>query len=102
MTAAELYGDLAAMKFADPLWFFLLLALPLLFFFKKKGYLGFSDHRLLSAGPIWLRVVAKFPMGCLVGSMIMLTLALASPQIPGPPIHKTIPGRDVELVVDIS
>jgi Ca-activated chloride channel family protein len=42
------------------------------------------------------------PMVFLVATLILVTLAMARPQIPGPPINKTIPGRDIELVVDIS
>ena len=90
------------MTFAQPLWFGALLLLPLLFLMKKKGYLGFSDNRLLGGHSPFLRFLSKLPLFLAGLSMALLIVALAKPQVPGPPVHKTIPGRDIVFTVDIS
>src|SRR5262249_25284642 len=90
------------MTFAQPIWFAALLALPLLFILKKKGYLGFSDNRLLTGSPKTLRLMSKLPLAFASLALILITVALAQPQIPGPPVNRTIPGRDIVLAVDIS
>ena len=76
--------------------------LPLLFLMKKKGYLGFSDNRLLGGHSPFLRFLSKLPLFLAGLSMALLIVALAKPQVPGPPVHKTIPGRDIVFTVDIS
>jgi len=91
------------MTFAQPLWFAALLLLPLLFVMKKKGFLGYSDHRLLTAtSSRFLRILARVPIACAAIALALLVVALAKPQIPGDPVHKRIPGRDIILAVDIS
>ncbi len=91
------------MTFAQPLWFAALLALPLLLLFKKKGYLGYSDTRLLSVpASRMVRLIARSPQFFMLATAILLVVALARPQIPGDPVHRTIPGRDIVLAVDIS
>lgn len=91
------------MTFAQPLWFAALLALPLLLLFKKKGYLGFSDTSLLATSKSRvLRLLSKAPMILLALTAVLTVVALSRPQIPGDPIHRTIPGRDIVLAVDIS
>lgn len=90
------------MTFSEPLWFLLALALPLLFFVRKRGYLGFSDSSLLGDSPRWLRILTKLPMIFMVSALVFMIVALARPQIPGEPENRTIPGRDIILAVDIS
>lgn len=91
------------MTFAQPLWFAAILLLPLLFVLKKRGYLGYSDHRLLTAqSSRFLRIVAHAPLAFVAIAVTLLVVALARPQIPGDPVHKQIPGRDIILAVDIS
>jgi Ca-activated chloride channel homolog len=90
------------MTFAQPLWFGALLLLPLLFLLKKKGYLGFSDNRLLGGNSRFLRLLTKLPLALACLALTLLVVAMAKPQIPGPPQHKTIPGRDIIFTVDIS
>lgn len=90
------------MTFVQPLWFSalaLLLFLPLL---RKRGYLGFSDHRLLVSSPLWLRIVGRIPLLLASAALVLIVVALARPQVAGAPLHRTIPGRDIELIVDIS
>lgn len=91
------------MTFAQPIWFVLLLLIPLLFLVKKRGYLGFSDNRLHSPNSSRaLRIAAGTPSFFLACTLALLAVALARPQIPGDPVHRTIPGRDIMLAVDIS
>ncbi len=91
------------MTFAQPLWFAAILALPLLLLLKKKGYLGYSDARLLSApNSRTVRMLAKSPVFFMLATAILLVVALARPQVPGDPVHRTIAGRDIILAVDIS
>ncbi len=91
------------MTFAEPLLFGLLLLLPALLFLKKRGYLGYSDHRLLKASfSPFLWLVGKLPIALATIGLVALVAALARPQIPGDPIHQRIPGRDIILAVDIS
>ncbi len=90
------------MTFAQPIWFLALALLLLLPFLKKRGFLGFSDHRLLAKSPLWLRLFGKLPLVLAALSLILMVVALARPQIAGDPMHRTIPGRDIELIVDIS
>ncbi len=90
------------MTFAQPLWFGALVLLPLLFLLKKKGYLGFSDHRLLGGNSRFLRLLSKLPMIFASLALVSLVIAMAKPQVPGPPVHKTTPGRDIIFTVDIS
>jgi Ca-activated chloride channel family protein len=90
------------MTFAQPLWFLALLALPLLFILRKRGYLGYSDHRLVTEAGRALRLLGRAPLFFAAASVILIVVALARPQIPGDPIPRTIPGRDIVLAVDIS
>jgi Ca-activated chloride channel homolog len=92
------------MTFAQPIWFVALLALPLLFVLKKRGFLGFSDNRLLDASKrsATLRLMSKAPLFFAASAMILMVVALARPQVPGDPVPRTIPGRDIILAVDIS
>ncbi len=91
------------MTFAQPIWFAALLLLPLLFVLKKRGYLGFSDHRLLSTGnSLVLRVIGTLPFTFAALALVLLAVALARPQIPGDPVNQRIAGRDIILAVDIS
>jgi Ca-activated chloride channel family protein len=90
------------MTFAQPLWFGALLLLPLFFLLKKKGYLGFSDHRLLGGQSRTLRLFSKLPLALACLATALLVIAMAKPQVQGPPVHKTIPGRDIVFTVDIS
>ncbi len=91
------------MTFAQPLWFLALLALPLLLVFKKRGYLGYSQNSLHTASSsrmLW--VLTRMPYFLVASSMVLLVVALARPQVPGDPVHRTIPGRDIIMAVDIS
>jgi len=90
------------MTFAQPLWFGALLLLPLFFLLRKRGYLGFSDSRLLGGQSKNLRLLSKLPLLLAGLAATLLVVALARPQVPGDPVHKTIPGRDIILAVDIS
>jgi Ca-activated chloride channel homolog len=91
------------MTFAEPLWFGALLVLPLLFLLKQKGYLGFSKHSLLNDVDSRLtRAVSMAPTFFLMSTVVLMVVALARPQIPGEPVQKTTPGRDIVLAVDIS
>jgi len=90
------------MTFAQPLWFGALLLLPLFLLLRKRGYLGFSDSRLLGGQSKNLRLLAKLPLVLAGLAATLLVVALARPQVPGDPVHKTIPGRDIILAVDIS
>jgi len=91
------------MTFAQPLWFAAILLVPFLFVLKKRGYLGYSDHRLLTAtSSRLLRILARAPIAFAAIALTLLVVALARPQVPGDPVHKTIPGRDIILAVDIS
>lgn len=90
------------MTFAQPLWFGALMLLPLLFLLKKKGYLGFSDNRLLGGQSRTLRLWTKLPLFLASLALTLLVVALARPQVAGEPVHKTTPGRDIIMAVDIS
>lgn len=90
------------MTFQEPLWFALVLVIPVLFFLRRKGYLGFSSNKLLGPNPSWINVIAALPKLFLTSSLVLLVVALARPQIPGEPIPRKIPGRDIILAVDIS
>jgi hypothetical protein len=90
------------MTFAQPLWFAALTLLPLLFLLKKKGYLGFSDNRLLGGQSRTLRLWTKLPLFLASLALALLVVALARPQVAGEPVHKTTPGRDIIMAVDIS
>ena len=83
------------MTFAQPVWFLALALLLLLPFLRKRGFLGFSDHRLLAKSPLWLRMFAKLPLVLAALALILTVVALARPQIAGDPMHRTIPGRDI-------
>ena len=88
--------------FANPWWLLLLPLLPVpLFLFRNKGHLGFSDHRLLPQQRLsrWLPL---FPRLLTMASLAFLLVALARPQVAGPPTTRTIIGRDIEIAVDIS
>ncbi|MBS1996306.1 MAG: VWA domain-containing protein [Cyanobacteria bacterium SZAS LIN-2] len=76
--------------------------LPLLFLLKKRGYLGFSDSRLLGGSSRTLRWLSRLPLVLACLAVTLLVVALARPQVPGEPVHKTVPGRDIILAVDIS
>jgi|AGTN01.3.fsa_nt_gi von Willebrand factor type A domain. len=92
------------MSFAEPIWFLALLALPLLFVLRKRGYLGFSDRRLLDSSKRSrsLRWLARAPLFFAATAMVLMVVALARPQVPGDPLPRTIAGRDIVLAVDIS
>lgn len=90
------------MTFAQPIWFWALLVLPVFLLLKTRGYLGFSDHRLLGHNPVWLKLLSRVPLALMSLTMILAVVALARPQIPGEPVHRTTPGRDIILAVDIS
>lgn len=90
------------MTFAQPLWFMALLALPVFWLLRSKGHLSFSDNRLLSRPSRASKFLSVAPT--VLGSLTiaLLAVALARPQVPGPPIPRTIPGRDIMMAVDIS
>jgi Ca-activated chloride channel family protein len=91
------------MTFAQPFWFAAILLVPLFFVLKKRGYLGYSDHRLLTGTQSrFLRILARTPIALAALAVTLLVVALARPQVPGDPVHKRIPGRDIILAVDIS
>jgi Ca-activated chloride channel family protein len=96
-------------------WLFSALALPVLVHFAVTPY---SERRLAVRMP-WFGRLARFSgrkpgeggavphrsfMGTVVGIVVwgLLVAALARPQYLEPPIHKTIPTRDLLLLVDLS
>jgi Ca-activated chloride channel family protein len=103
MNSSQLLMTMSAVSFADKAWLLALLVLPVvLLFFRKKGYLGYSHSRLVTGAPRWARWLSRLPTVCLMLSLALTILALAKPQVPGEPLEKRVPGRDIELVVDIS
>lgn len=91
------------MTFAQPLWFAALLILPLFFVLKRRGYIGFSDAKLMVDGNTRLGRLLSLTTPVLVASTVaLIVVALARPQIAGDPVPRTIPGRDIVLAVDIS
>lgn len=91
------------MTFAQPFWFAALLIVPLFFMLKTRGYLGFSDKRLLVEKRSRLVQLLGYATPLLaVSTVVLMTVALARPQIPGDPTPRKIPGRDIVLAVDIS
>lgn len=92
------------MTLAQPLWLLALMALPLLFLLRKQGHIGFSDLRL-TAGTGDSRAVklaVKLSPLLMVATLVFTIVALAQPQMPGDPLPRTIPGRDIVMAVDIS
>lgn len=96
-------------------WMFFALALPLLVHFSVKPY---SERRLAVRVP-WFGRLARFSgrrpgegtvvphrsfMETVMGIVVwcLLVTALARPQYLEPPIHKTVPTRDLLLLVDLS
>lgn len=90
-------------SFAQPYWFCALLALPLLWrFLVARGHVGFSDCRLLQKPSRRARALAALPVVLATATYVLVVCALARPQVPGEPIQRTIPGRDIIMAVDIS
>ncbi len=96
-------------------WFFLALALPLLIHWTIKPY---REERLALRSP-WFGRMARFSghqpgegtvvphrtvLETVIGIVVwcLLVTALARPQYLEPPIHKTVPTRDLLLLVDLS
>lgn len=90
------------MYFAHPAWLLLLLSMPLPWLFlRRKGYLGYSDLRLLHKANR-AAFLHKIPAGLLCLSFVALTVALATPQQSyTKPTGREL-SRDVIFGIDIS
>lgn len=90
------------MIFLHPLWFSLLLLLPLPWLLlRKKDYVGFSSADLLKgARSNW--VMRKLSLVLFSLSIVFLAIALAKPQMRGPDGTQTIKSRDIIVAVDYS
>lgn len=91
------------MSFANPWWLYLLptLALPLLLL-RQRGHVGFSDNQLLPGQRLVSKWVTWLPPALSVVTLALVLVALARPQVAGPPTTRTIVGRDIMIAVDIS
>ena len=90
------------MNFAHPWWLLTLLLLPLpLLLFRNRGHVGFSDNRLLPKQRL-SRIITLLPRILTSATLALLMVALARPQVAGPPNTRTIIGRDIMIAVDIS
>ncbi len=98
----DLYIEVLKITWSEPLWLALLLVVPVILCMNKLGYLGYSDNRLLEKSLLWLRALCKLPAFFLIPCLVLTSLAITRPQVPGEPVPLTIPGRDVILAVDIS
>lgn len=91
------------MSFANPWWLSILPLLLLLpwVLFRQRGHVGFSDNKLLPKQRLsrWIPLVPGL-LTCI--SLALVAVALARPQIAGPPTTRTIIGRDISIAVDIS
>lgn len=90
------------MYFAHPAWLLLLLCIPLPWLFlRRKGFLGYSDLRLIENSK-QNGFVHKIPVALLCLSFVALTAALASPEQPFlKPTGKQL-SRDVIFGIDVS
>jgi Ca-activated chloride channel family protein len=102
------------LTFAHP-WLFLALALPLLIHWVVKPYhevrlalrspwfgrlARFSGRQPAEGAVVPRRTIIEAATSILVWSLIVI--ALAQPQYLEPPIHRTVPTRDLLLLVDLS
>lgn len=90
------------MSFVNTWWLYLLPLLPLpLLLLRQRGYVGFSNNDLLpeQRRPRWVTWIPKV-LSLLTAALVLL--ALARPQVAGPPTTRTIIGRDIIVAVDIS
>jgi Mg-chelatase subunit ChlD len=90
------------MLLAHPYWLLLLLLLPLPWFFlRRKGYVGYSDLRLVHgvSGNVFLH---KLPLFLFSVAYALVLIGLARPQIPHYQTTRVIRTRDIILGVDIS
>lgn len=90
------------MVFLNPLWFLLLLLLPLPWLIlRRKDYVGFSSSRLLEGAR---RNKIKHRLALVLFSLaaVFLALGLARPQMRGEAGTQPIKSRDIIVAVDYS
>ncbi|MBX9692034.1 MAG: VWA domain-containing protein [Cyanobacteria bacterium] len=90
------------MSFSTPLWFLAIIPCLLFLLLRRKGYVGFSDSKLMGKSSRLGYFFSRIP--ALAGALALtaIVFALARPQVPGEPNHRTVRGRDIILAVDIS
>ncbi len=90
------------MTFANSWWLLVLPLLPLpLLLLRQRGFLGFSDNQLLPRQRLF-KFILLVPPVLTVLMTALVVVALARPQVAGPPTTRTIIGRDIMIAVDIS
>lgn len=90
------------MLLAHPFWLLLLILVPLPWvFLRRKGYIGYSDLRLVQGVRKHL-FLHKVPIVLYSVAFLFLLLALARPQLPHAQTLRTIRTRDIVVAVDIS
>lgn len=93
------------MVLANPLWLVLLLALPLAwFFFRRKGFVGYSDVRRLgnTTQGLGSRFFHMIPHLLLALAFVALCVALARPQKVHVISNESFKARDIIIAVDKS
>jgi Ca-activated chloride channel family protein len=96
------------MRFHDPLFLILLLAVPVLLYFsfrdrRKSPAIRFSSiSPVLSVKPSLRLRLAPVPLFLRIAAVVLLILALARPQSGRDPIMKVSEGVAIEMVIDRS
>lgn len=90
------------MAFLNPLWFLLLLLLPLPWLIlRRKDYVGFSSSRLLE-GARRNNVKHRLALVLFSLAVVFLALGLSRPQMRGEAGTQPIKSRDIVVAVDYS